>query len=342
MSHNTDHTYSVVSFLLGTNSYRQGHTEAFCAAAREIGPDRTYQICNAAQLVGPFMEFGAPALEDEFLIPSLRYEHIFQKAIQRHLESQLREIINECVKNAVRPILLKGTSLWYTAYKKPEFRRVRDMDIQLLSKGELDKFCQILDRLGYRSDNEEQEGPQYEIGEYKRVVAVTLTEEEKQAVHNHRCIRYFPTIYQVGQSDQYMLEVIVEPHMAPFVYHDGSFPEVKDDLLEPHRIFEGTYIYKGFAQLPYLATKIVQDFEELQAGNLVKKKAFKLVRDFVSILCHTDETLSQSVGLANRWRSAGHYFQALVMSRELVPEIDFLLPGDPPDNTILRSACKLL
>jgi len=311
----------ILKYLLGSRQYKVQHEEDFLSAVETLPPKDLHDLLTRTHLTGNFFDTDV-ADNKAHDIPSIRNGFAFQKLIQEIIQRELVPIIENARNLSLSPILLKGTGLWHEYYNAG-IRRVRDLDIQLYKYEEIRSFSELLLSEGFEQEEEKTEGPQYEMGEFVKRINLKFDDRQRSIIESLVDSYYFSGFSQAGNLKyDYVFDLIVEPHFAPFVYKDGSFPVIKPDYLVGHSHFEGAYLYRNFVQAPYLAMKIMFDMEELVQGNTIKQKAFKLIADFVRILQSMSESdIAKSVAVSNAWGTSPYYTECLHYVKTLMPEV---------------------
>ena len=331
---------SIISFVLGTKNYRQENINKFVHSVSQVGGERFYEILYKAQLLGHLNQ-----QDLEFLSLDYKIEQKFSlyngyiKALQKIQISELKEVIGTAVGNGLEPIILKGPGLWFSHYPNPSIRRVRDFDLQFRGRDELNIFCKLLCELGFENEEEELSSLYYELGEYRRLFNSNLSHVEKTYIENYDDTLHYCDFLIKGNS--VISKTIVEPHVAPFVFRDGSYPLFLDNYFVFHPYFKGAKTYADFVLLPYLSIKIMQDFQNLFEGQTVKLKSLKLVADVIKVLSELSQVdVDKSISVASLWNCKRHLTLVMQMVSGLMPEVEF--KGVSNNTDTLANVCAYL
>jgi hypothetical protein len=240
------------------------------------------------------------------------------------LQAQLSEIKPALSKIRVRPILLKGPSLWGWLYADPAVRRTRDLDLLISDKTELSILISNLKELGFSGNFESLEQAVYSNDHYELPTLFKNVVIDDQKISRGALSRHPSRMDTTSTGDgAYNIRVELELHKSFFLFDDGTYPDIPQSAVVEHDFIPGYCRLALAAQLPYIAAKFAID---LQGGvdSQPQAQSLKLLADFVRLIERASENeIAESIKLAKLWCCSSFYGRTMATAVPMFPDIEF-------------------
>jgi hypothetical protein len=272
--------------------------------------------------LGPFVT--DVRLRDEF-VATVRNHQIYNNALLTQL-AEVRVAFGGF--ESVRPVILKGPSLWGWLYPDTSLRKTRDLDVLIQSPGDLERAVASLKRLGFSGDFDAIDQAIYTHDHYELPVlaksAVIQVGEEDDERLQKLLLRY-PTRpdFERLAPGQYLLRVEIELHKSFFLFTDRSYAPLPPSAVCEYELIPGLDRLTLAAQLPYVAAKFGMDVE----GNSdmpPQPQSMKLLADFVLMIERASSNdISSSVEFSRLWHCGRYFGSTASTAVPLLPDVEF-------------------
>lgn len=311
----------IILYLIKTDTNKNTEFYNLGKAIERVGENNFFSLVLETHLLSCLKNNDFNLFPKWFNISRLISHLEYQNFVSSLYENHLFQILEKASFYGIKIILLKGIGLWYEYYETPGSRKISDFDIQLLSPNDSKKFGMLLENLGFSTEKETQFSNHYELSAYRKSEEVPFN-KRIQFIDINFNFDPFSEIYWDENSQKYLFDLIVEPHLAPFAFSDGSLPKIDCSLIRSHKKFNSANVYRDELLLPYLGTKLIVDLNKLFKGDIIKKKAFKLLCDFIRILKRASkEAIEKSLDISIKWKMSSYYLLSLSIVKYIFPEI---------------------
>ncbi len=321
---------TIIYFLIGSKKYKKLHHESFEKAINTFSHEELIDLINQFHLIGLLYEHTSNNGLINKLEPFVELQMLFNKVAQTQL-NQIAKLFSH-----YNPVILKGASFWNDIYQTEYSRRVLDIDLLLNDYKNIMQFDLVMKELDYSGDRDLKQSyyknDHYELIKYTKQIK---TAPNPQLFNRKMEVDpYFGSKIRI-QKDGIMVKLDIELHKGIFLYRNNSFPIITPVMLKKSPI-EDYLSFMIYANIPYLALKIVKDLDFLQKGDKLQIKSVKLFADFIKLLEKSNqETLNKAIVLAKEWQAQNALLLVLNSVKELVPEIQLThLPEIPNQNVL--------
>lgn len=324
---NDDALLTTIDYCIASKKFRLENKPSFISALTTLEQNDNVITMEKTHLLGVlFYELNQLELRHRLSLsiePYILAQHYFNKC----LKEELSLISENLATTQIRPILLKGPAYWENIYREDTIRKINDLDILIHDGFELSMVCDYLETIGYcNTDNDYRKtiysNDHYEISPFIKNRICKVNDSEAQVLRN--AIRSLsPVRIEQITDNEFLFEMCIELHKCLFLLNSGLLPAINPNHLKASEQYPSFRLMRSYANLPYLASKFVNDAEEK------KHKALKLVGDFVRLLeIINPHDISKSIELAEEWSSSYNLAVMFSCVSELTPEISY---NDLPD-----------
>lgn len=326
----------LVRFGAGTDAYRRRHQVALMGELPRSDSRYLHNVLERTHLASNVCPW-LPANSE--LAQSFTPLRTYLRLITRVAALELRRLGRRLEKTPVRPVLLKGPSLWGRVYSRRWVRRLHDLDVLITEPGHMPFFLQALEAGGYRTGASAEAitslaDTHYELPTYTKQIEVGVARSVIRQIERLKEVSAFDLRVDISDSSHVVVHLDVEPHRGMFIYRDGTLPPVHDDALCESGLFPSFMNMRFSLLLPYLSLKFIMDAQRAIDIDDGTAKCVKLMADLVQVLARaTSGDVARSIALARDLRIAPEYHAALSNACAFAPDLELrnLMPSGGPN-----------